>query len=89
MAIVYKGKAKQLPYSNQFNELYAMVRGAGYKQLELVFYPPVPGKSNINFHAVRFFNPTQENGLEYGVRVNLAHDNIQEILQRSLERHVA
>lgn len=89
MAIVYKGKAKQLPYSNIYNELYSMVRGAGYTQLELVFNPPVTGKVSMHYTAVRFLSANAGNDMQPTARVNLAYDDIQEILQRSLEHQAA
>ena len=84
MAIVYTGKAKKLAYSNSYNELYAMVRGAGYTQLELVFTPPKPGKRNMRYRAVRFHMAHTGNDMQSSVTVNLAYDDIKEILERSL-----
>ena len=86
MAIVYKGKAKQLPYSNQFNDLYALVRAEGYKQLEIVFRPPDPAQwqNHLSLRAVRFFPACTENDMQPTVTVNVAYDDIYEILERQL-----
>ena len=88
MDIVYKGKAKQLPYSNQFNDLYALVRAEGYKQLEIVFRAPDPAKPITNcLRAVRFSPAHDGNDMQPTCTVNVAYDDIQEILQRELVCH--